>query len=88
MCAHPNALGRRSSIEETLDADIFIEIGPMNALTLSDRTPVAALPCGSMEEARVPLQRHHDRTAVTELDDKRIVDDAYARDNRVGSLSL
>ncbi len=65
-------------MEEVLDADVFVELGPMNSAPLADKPPIASFRGRSVKQPRIPGQRNGNRPAVGKLDDQIIVAEAYA----------
>ena len=63
-------LRSRDAAEQTLDTEVFVDIGPMNALAVTEQLPVSALGLRRGEQARKPDQGHTDSTAVGKTDDE------------------
>jgi hypothetical protein len=55
--------GRRSS-KEALGAQVFVEVGPVNAISTARNFPVVELLRSGMEEPGVPGERDTDNSAV------------------------
>lgn len=73
------AFHRRFSRQETLRADVLIEIGPVNAAAVADQTPVVAFLRGTVKEPRIPGERYRERAAIGQRDDQLIVGDLHVR---------
>ena len=50
--------------EQSLDADVLVEIGPMDSLATADDVPVGPLPTVAVKESWIPAERHGDRPAI------------------------
>lgn len=61
--------------KKVFDANVFVQVGPMNSLSLADQTPIAPLGNRSMRQPRIPCQGHSDRPPVGKLDGERVVGD-------------
>jgi len=72
------ALGCCSSGEKTLDAEVLIEVWPVNTLATADESAAPAFPRRPVKQARVPGERCRDRSPVTQLNDDGVVDDPRA----------
>ncbi len=70
------ALTRPGAIQKIVDADILIEIRPVNTLALPDEAPVIALGRTGIRQARKPLEWDRDRPPVGEIDAERVGRDA------------
>jgi hypothetical protein len=53
--------------DQTFDADVFVERGPVDAVATSDQTPVTPLGWVPVKQARVPGQRYDERASVFEI---------------------
>jgi hypothetical protein len=60
--------GRRRPTQESFSAQIFIEIGPVDAITGAADLPIPALLRGSIEKPRVPSQGNDDCPPIEEVD--------------------
>ena len=63
-------LRSRNAAKEALDAEVFVDFGPMDALAVAEELPVSTLCLRSGEQAREPDQRHTDSAAVGKADDE------------------
>jgi len=59
--------------EEILDADVLIELGPMNPVAAADEPPVRALGDGAVRESGIPGQGNGECPTIHQVDDQRIV---------------
>ena len=53
-------LRSRNAAEQTLDTEVFVDLGPVNALAVTEQLPVSALGLRRGEQARKPDQGHTD----------------------------
>src|SRR5687768_3418194 len=67
------ALAGGAAGENALDADVLVQVGPVDAGAPADQPPVGALGRGPVSEARVPRQRRRDRPTITQLELHRLV---------------
>ena len=63
-------LTRTPTGEESFDADVLIEIGPVNALAVADESPTRALSIGAVRKPWVPCERYTDGPAVDQVDNQ------------------
>ncbi|QBE68617.1 hypothetical protein SynWH8101_1029 [Synechococcus sp. WH 8101] len=56
--------GGVSTAQETLDAEIFIDVRPMDAKAATSRFPVPALLGSGMQQAGIPDHRYGDGASV------------------------
>jgi hypothetical protein len=63
-------LGSANATKEALDAKVFVDFGPMNALAVTQELPVRALLWGGGEEAWKPDQWRRNSAAVGKADDE------------------
>ena len=63
----------RPSGKEALDADVLVEVGPMNALTATDQPGMGSLGGAPVKEAWIPGQWGGDGASVGQLNDQRII---------------
>jgi hypothetical protein len=73
--------------EETLHADIFIQIRPMDALATRDQTPVGALLWSPMRQTGEPGEWRRDRSAIRKIQDQSIITYAYVLGQRLPELT-
>src|SRR5436309_2054595 len=57
----------RSSQDQVLDADVLVEIRPVNPLAAPDQTPVAPLVRSAMQQAWIPCEGHRDRPPIVQV---------------------
>jgi hypothetical protein len=72
------SLARSATRQETRDADIFIEIGPVDPLATSNKMPVDPLRRCPVRQTREPRERYGDRSAIRKVRDQSIIAYAYA----------
>jgi hypothetical protein len=53
--------------QQSLDADMFIQVGPLDRVSVTQETPILPLHVGSVEQAWIPGQRHLHAAAVRQL---------------------
>jgi hypothetical protein len=70
-------LSRRPADEQVLDADVFVEVWPVDSSSLADEPPATPLLDRAVKEAGIPGQRHRDGAAVGQLDRQRVVCDGH-----------
>ncbi len=58
------ALAGRLAKENVFNADVFIEIRPVNALSPGNQAPVIALLGSRMQQPRIPCDRGRDRSPI------------------------
>ena len=66
-------LARSPTCEKALDADVFIQIRPMNSLASTDQSPVLQLRGSGMRKPREPRKWSHDGSSVREIYGERII---------------
>jgi hypothetical protein len=59
--------------EKTVNADVLIEIGPVNSLPATDQTPVPSFVEGPVGEPRVPGNGNRQGSAVDQIHDQCVV---------------
>src|ERR1019366_5746175 len=64
--------------QETLHADIFIQIWPVDPLATGNETPVGPLRRCPVRQTREPREWHRDRPAICKFRDQSIIAHAYA----------
>jgi len=78
-------LTRSATRTETLHADIFIQIWPVDPLAARDQTPVGALLGRPMRQTREPGEWHCNGSAIRRVRDQSII--AYALGKRLSELT-
>jgi len=63
------------SLQEVLDAYVLIQIGPMEAFSVSNRTPVMTFFGCAVQKPRVPGERDRDRAPVAQSDCQGVITD-------------
>lgn len=66
-------LARTPPGKKTFDAEVFVQLRPVDALTFSDEPPVSPFRWAAMCESWIPCQRNGDRTTIDECDHQRII---------------
>jgi hypothetical protein len=61
-------LRRWRTAQQAFGTQVFIEIGPMEAVAAAGDFPPVTLLWGSVQEPRIPSQRNNDGSAVHEID--------------------
>jgi hypothetical protein len=59
---------RRDPVQDSLDADILIQIRPVNPLSIPDELLIAAFRGKPMVEPRIPVQGYGNGAAVLQID--------------------
>ena len=80
-------LARRPTGEKASDADVFVEIRPVDAFPAPDQPPVRTLGGRPMYKARVPGQGHANGSAVDEVNHQRVVRDCHLLGKRRPQLT-
>jgi hypothetical protein len=60
---------------QILNANVFVQIGPMNSLSVSDPSEIVSLTGRAMLEAGIPSQRNSYGTAITQIDNQTVICD-------------
>jgi len=63
-CVSANGVSGSSSIGKTLISNVFIQIGPMNSLSVANPSPVVSLLGPAVNKPRIPRQRHGNGATV------------------------
>src|SRR5439155_17945927 len=73
----PRQLAARSrdTCEQSLDAEVLVDVGPMDALAVGDQLELCALPWRRVEEAREPRKRDAEFSPIVELDAELVTGD-------------
>ena len=71
------ALGRALACQYIVDANVFVEAGPVNSPPLADEPPASPLSCRAMKKTRVPCQRRRDGPAVGQLERQCIIGNGH-----------
>ena len=64
--------GSGRSPQQTFGADVFVDVGPMDAIAAAGNLPVAALLGGGMEQPGIPRKRDRDGAAVLQAYAQRV----------------
>jgi len=71
--------------KHALDTEVFIDVGPMDALAGANQTKVCSLLGGRLRETPRPSERDADDPAVCETRDDLVLGDADVLDARLGA---
>ena len=61
-------LTRTSPCKETFDTDVFVQVGPVQALALPDKPPVCSFGKGTVRESWVPSEWNADNPTIDKID--------------------
>jgi len=61
-----------SSRQETIHAQVFVQIVPMNNRAIADDFKVVAFRWRAVPQSRIPHQRHDNRASIHQVNDERI----------------
>jgi hypothetical protein len=64
---------RPSAGKKAFDTDVLIEVGPMNALSLTNESPIRAFRLVAMCESGAPRHRHRNRPTINKMDYERVL---------------
>src|SRR5437879_13917651 len=79
--ASPHWFGRRGrSAQESLRAQIFIDIRPVDAITCAAEFPVPTLVWGGIEKPWIPDQGNNNRASVHEVDRQSVLSEVNVLD--------
>jgi hypothetical protein len=73
MLQRLRTLVRFPACQQTLDADIFVEIRPVDALASPDEPRVIPLGSSPVSQAWEPTDGHGDHAAIRKLESQRVV---------------
>ena len=60
-------MGGGGAAQQSIGAQIFIDVGPVNPIAAATHPPICSLPWSSVKQPRIPGQRHDDSTPVEEV---------------------
>lgn len=63
--------------KEILDADVLVQLGPVDAAAVSDQPPMVSLVGCPVGKSRIPGNRYGDRTTIGEVDGQGVVVDVH-----------
>ena len=66
---------RTPTPKQALNADILVEVGPVDPFAPPDQPPVASLSGRPVHEPRVPRKRHGQGPTIHQIDDQCILGD-------------
>src|SRR6266478_3046842 len=78
----PASHQRSATRQETIHADIFVQIRPVDPLATGNQTPVSPLRRCPVRQTREPRERNRDRSAIRKVGHQSIVAYAYAQGQR------
>src|SRR5262249_12768245 len=82
LLQRPLALARRPSSKEPFNAEVFVEIGPMNSFSCTDHSQVIPLLSSSVGKPRIPGQRGGNCSAIRQFNGQLLV--CYSNVNHMG----
>lgn len=53
--------------QEPFQPDVLVQIGPFDRIAVAEQDLVVALALGAELQARIPVKRHAERTAITQV---------------------
>ena len=71
-------LRRSATREQALNADIFVQFGPMNPFATPDQTPIEPLGGRAVCQPWEPRERRRDRPAIRQVHAQRIIAHSHA----------
>lgn len=81
------ALGRAPTSQEILDGDVFVELGPVDPMAMTQQPPIGSLSRRTVGKAWIPSDRNRDVSSVEQFDHKAVVLNLNALRLRCGGLS-
>lgn len=81
--ARPESAGRSRAAEKAFDAQILVDVWPVDSLTITEQPPVLALRRLSVQQARKPREGDAEAPAVGEVDGKLVFSDGHSDGSRV-----
>jgi hypothetical protein len=63
----------RDADPHSVCADVLVDVGPVNAVTIANQVPVRSLGGRRVRQAPRPGQGHADRSTIDQLSDNRLV---------------
>src|SRR5262245_54827596 len=67
----------RGAEQQPADAEVLVDVRPVNALAFTDESPVAALLAARVQQAREPRERHRQPPTVGQVHDQVVVVGLY-----------
>lgn len=67
------AFTRRLALKKIPDADVFVEVRPVEPAPLTDQSPMPPFLGRAVKQPRIPRKRHGDRSTVRQFDAQRVV---------------
>lgn len=77
------ALAAASAGQQPFDPNMFIEIGPLHRIALSQQLPMVALLRGAVDEARIPIQGNNDAAAIVQAHGQPVIGDGNVNRRRL-----
>jgi hypothetical protein len=62
-----------AACKETLDADVFVKIRPVDALAFTYQSPMLTFDRGPVGQSRVPRQGYRDGATIDQFNDQRVL---------------
>jgi len=72
--------------EEALDADVLVELGPMDAMATADELPFGLLGGRSMRKTRIPGYGHRHTTSVYQVHHEHVLGDPDVLGERLSNF--
>src|SRR5206468_8896691 len=73
----------RDPLKHAFDAEIFIEVGPVNSLPIADDFVIVSLLRSRVTQSPRPCQRHTDDAPIHKMESNQIIGNAYLSYPRV-----
>lgn len=67
-------------MQHPVGADVLVDVGPVDTVTVADQDPVRALLCSGVGQAPGPLERHTDDASIDEVSGDGFVGDLNVPD--------
>lgn len=68
---------RRAANQKAFDANVFIEIGPVETLTTSDQPPIGSLDLSPVRQTRIPRDWHGHGSTIDKMHRQSILGDLH-----------
>jgi hypothetical protein len=73
---------RWNAVQHAFGADVFIDVGPMDPVTVPNQAPIRALSWRRVRQPPRPRERHADHASIDQVGRDRFVGDVDAIDSR------
>jgi len=71
----------RNPVEQAIRAQIFVNLGPMDAMAVANELPIRPLGWGRVRESPRPRERHADDAPIGEMSGDGLAVDDYVTDS-------